>query len=168
MRSIAEIDYVFKEYTEKLKKRIVEGQQEIAQELKDDIVSRIEVPAEATRNPQQFEEYINSIQVGETEVNGNVISTEVFSDLVVVGDPKWNGVPIGAFLEWGTGPLGESTNTYQHGYPYTTEEPWDIYTAMQYIETGTWGIKARPHFYPGLMAIKPKYKEMILEAIKNG
>lgn len=116
-----------------------------------DAKDRIELPYEA-RNIQQFVDYANSLK--KTEVMGDEDDSfvSVYSDLVVQDGSKWDGVPIGAFLEWGTGPLGDSTNSFEHGYPYTLDHPWDAHTAIQWAEMGTWGIAARPHLYPALIA----------------
>ena len=112
--------------------------------------------------------YISSIQVSQTKEEKDAIKTSVFSDLLVGGTiPKWQKVPVAAFLEWGTGPLGEGTNTYQHGYPYTTDAPWNFIAQLQYEQTGTWGMEARPHFYPALQKNVALYKENIRKALKE-
>lgn len=142
-----------KEKIEKLK----EAQRETAKKIWEDVVNSAPTTSGA---------YISSIQLSETEQNKNVITTSVYSDLPVGGDiPKWQRVPIAAFLEWGTGPLGESTNTYNHGYPYTTEAPWNFIAQMQYDQTGTWGMVAKPHFFPSLQNNVALYKENIKRAL---
>ncbi len=131
----------------------------IGEDMLKEAKERVEIPTEA-RNPQQFVQYRDSLKT-KTEVKGNEIITKVYSDLVVNDGSKWDGVPIGAFLEWGTGPMGEDSNNYPHGYPYTTNTPWDSHSTDQYIQTGTWGITARPHLYPTLQSFKPKLKDKI-------
>lgn len=128
--------------------------EQIGEQMLKEAKERVDIPQEA-RNPSQFVEYRDSLKTN-TEVNGNEITIKVFSDLVVADGSKWDGVPIGAFLEWGTGPMGESSNTYPHGYPYTTDGPWDYHSTQQYIQTGEWGITARPHLYPTLQLYKSK------------
>lgn len=138
---------------------------QIGEEMLKEAKERIEIPSEA-RNPQQFVQYRDSLKT-KTEKQGSSIVTKVYSDLVVNDGSKWNGVPIGAFLEWGTGPMGDSSNGYPHGYPYTIDKPWDEHSAMQYVQTGSWGITARPHLYPTLLYFKPKFKQKIMEELKK-
>lgn len=119
------------------------------------------------RNIQQFVEYENSLQRSDVKSEGDKHAVSIFSELVVQDGSKWDGVPIGAFLEWGTGPLGEDSNAYEHGYPYTTKAPWDEHTTIQWSQTGTWGIEARPHLYPALVAGKNTLIEDIKEKVKD-
>lgn len=139
--------------------------EKVGEQMLEEAKERVEIPSEA-RNPQQFVQYRDSLKT-RTEMQGNNIVTKVYSDLVVSDGSKWDGVPIGAFLEWGTGPMGDSSNGYPHGYPYTIDKPWDEHSAIQYVETGTWGITARPHLYPTLQHFKPKFKNMIMEEFKK-
>lgn len=153
-------------FADSLKSKLAEAMLETAKELLEDAKDRIEIPSYA-RNPFQFTAYKNSLELSNLSIKGNEIEIKVKSDLVVNDGSKWQGVPIGAFLEWGTGPMGESSNGYPHGYPYTTQAPWDENTAYQALMTGTWGITANPHLYPALMAIKPKLKENISRKVKE-
>lgn len=165
MRDFRELNKALDEYISKLRKNLIVAQKESGQYMLEDAKDRIEIPQEA-RNTSQFIQYENSIQI-KTEEKDSEITTSVYSDLVINDGSKWDGVPVGAFLEWGTGPLGEESNDYEHGYDYTTNVPWDAHTALQWMETGNWGIQARPHLYPALMATKEIYKEKIEEAIKE-
>ena len=70
------------------------------------------------------------------------------------------------FINWGTGPLGKSTNIYPHGFSYTIDFPWNYTTQIQYELTGTWGMKANPHFYKSLEKNISTYKEKIRECFK--
>ena len=143
------------EKVEKLK----EAQRETAKKLWEEVVQNAPLKAGG---------YVSSIKISDTELSKNVIKTSVYSDLLVGGDiPKWQNVPVAAFLEWGTGPLGESTNTYQHGYPYTTKAPWNFLAALQYEQTGTWGMAARPHFYPALQNNIALYKDNVKKALRE-
>lgn len=165
MRDIKELNNILNKFEINLEEKVFEAVEETTYQLKKNIENRIEIPS--SRNPSQFVEYKNSIEYdmkansGEKEIEG-----VVFSNLKIVSDDKWNGVPVGAFLEWGTGPLGESTNDYEHGYDYT-HHIWDWYTAEQYKATGTYGIKARPHFIPALNDIKPKLMNNLKETLKK-
>lgn len=165
MYQIDDLTKWFGEYTQDVIKKLVEGQDKIAAELENDVKQRAFVPSEATRNPGQFSKYISSIKKSPTSYDGHAISTTVGSDLVVNDGSKWDGVPIGAFLEWGTGELGYTTNQFQHGFPYTLTGPWDLATYEQWFYTNTYGIPAVPHFHPAIMHIKPKWEKMIEEAI---
>lgn len=147
-----------------IKREVIIEQKILTDELRRRTVEKVEIPP--CRNPSQFEAYRDSIEMADPQVKGNVITSNVHSYLKVGGNnPKWVNVPVGAFLEWGTGPMGESSNEYPHGYPYTTDEPWDMYSLMQYGSTGTWGITARPHFLPAANEMKPIIRERLKGAV---
>lgn len=159
MRKISEMATVLTNKLEQKLEKLKEAQRETAKQIWEDVVNTA---------PTTSGGYISSIQLSETEQNKNVITTSVYSDLPVGGTiPKWQNVPVAAFLEWGTGPLGESTNSYDHGYPYTTDAPWNFIAQMQYEQTGTWGMEARPHFYPALQKNVALYKENLRKALKE-
>ena len=133
-------------------------------QIQDELVR--EMYGEVIKNaPIRTGTYIDSIDVSKPTIEGDVISSSVFTNLMVDSE-GWGHVPLGAFIEWGTGPLGEGTNEYPHGYPYTTDEPWNWLAELQFLSTGTWGMEARPHFYPALQATIPKYKEALRKACK--
>lgn len=138
---------------------------QIGEQMLKEAKDRVEIPSEA-RNPQQFVQYRDSLKY-KVENEDNKYTIKVYSDLVVNDGSKWDGVPIGAFLEWGTGPMGDSSNNYPHGYPYTIDKPWDEHSTIQYIQTGAWGITARPHLYPTLQSFKSKAKDMIIKELKK-
>lgn len=167
MYKLEDMNKWFDGWTQQMIDKLVSGQDKIAEQLEADVKQRAYVPAEATRNPSQFTKYISSIKKSETTVNDNRITTTVASDLVVNDGSKWDGVPIGAFLEWGTGELGYKTNQFQHGFPYTLTGPWDLATQEQWAATNTYGIPAVPHFHPATMNIRPKWEKMI-EEVLNG
>lgn len=157
MRDIKHAEEVFSAYLKKKIEKLKEAQRDTATKIWKDVVNAA---------PTSSGAYISSIQLGETEQEGNTIKTSVYSDLLVGGDiPKWQNVPLAAFMEWGTGPLGESTNTFEHGYSYTTTAPWNFIAQMQYEQTGTWGIVAHPHFFPSLQNNVALYKENIKKAL---
>jgi hypothetical protein len=159
MRDITEMATVLTNKLEQKLEKLKEAQRETAKVIWEDTVNEAPV-TEAN--------YISSIQVSDTKEEKDVIKTSVFSDLLVGGDiPKWQNVPLAAFMEWGTGPLGESTNSYDHGYSYTTDAPWNFIAQMQYELTGTWGMEARPHFYPALQKNVALYKDNIRKALKE-
>ena len=166
MRDISELDKAFNKYIIRLKKNISQSQQRSTETMYEDVKERIELPSEA-RNISQFVEYANSLSVSPVRQEESEFKSSVYSDLVINDGSKWDGVPIGAFLEWGTGPLGEESNTYPHGYPYTTMFPWDEHTAIQFEQINTWGITARPHMYPALISAKQYFTEDIKEAVEE-
>ena len=166
MKDISKLGASFDRFVDDLKKELYEETKHAGEYMEEDARSRIEIPAEA-RNTYQFIQYSDSIQL-KTEQKENEIISKVFSELLVGGDdPKWQDVPVGAFLEWGTGPLGEESNMYEHGYDYTTISPWDFHTWLQYQQTGNWGIVARPHMYPALLHSYNVFRENIKEAVET-
>lgn len=166
MRDISELPKCLDRFISKLESGLINAQRHACDYILDEAKDRIEIPQEA-RNTYQFIQYEQSLKVSETKKEMESFSTEVYSDYYVWWERKGINVPVGAFLEWGTGPLGEDTNTYDHGYEYTTQAPWDFHTAVQWMETGTWGIMARPHLYPALMDGKEIYKLNVKEAVEE-
>lgn len=159
MREISEMATVLTNKLEQKLEKLKEAQRDTAKAIWEDTVNNA---------PMSNGGYISSIQVSDTEYKSDVLKTSVFSDLLVGGSiPKWQNVPLAAFMEWGTGPLGEDTNSYEHGYPYTTDAPWNYQAQLQYELTGTWGMEARPHFYPALQKNIALYKENIRKALKE-
>lgn len=166
MKDISEIDKEFDKFVSSLKTKLVDAQQHATEYMLEDAKEHIEIPEEA-RNTAQFVAYANSIQMKDATEDGNEIKSSVFSDLLVGGTSKWAEVPVGAFLEWGTGPLGEESHIYEHGYPYTTLEPWDFHTWLQLQQTGSWGITARPHLYPAFLRAHDIFRQNIKEAAEE-
>lgn len=158
MRDISEMAVVLTNRLNEKLEKLKQAQRDTAKVMWEDIVNEA---------PLKSGEYITSIKLSDTKVEGDVIKTSVYSDLRVYWPKKGTNIPLAAFLEWGTGPLGESTNNYKHGYPYTTDAPWNYETEMQLILTGTWGMKARPHFYPALQKNISLYKENLRKAMKD-
>lgn len=166
MKDIKDLDKEFMKFVDDLKENLVTAQKHANDFMLEDAKSRIEIPSEA-RNTQQFVAYEQSIKTKEPEYKTGVIESSVYSDLLVGGDSKWAEVPVGAFLEWGTGRLGEESNTYEHGYDYTTISPWDFHTWLQYQQVGSWGIVARPHLYPAFLHAQNILLANVKEAIEE-
>ena len=137
--------------------KVKEVQNEMTKKMWEDTIANA---------PVQTGAYISSIQVQEVIEQDGIYTSAVYSDLYP-DDPKWKSVPFAAFMEWGTGPLGESSNDYEHGYSYTTNAPWNWQTEIQYITTGTWGMRARPHFYPALQKTIPEFNKAIRKAMRK-
>lgn len=158
MRDIKEMAFVLSSKLDEKLKKLEQAQKDTANQIWEDTI------ADA---PLNAGEYISSIKVSDTEFKNDVLTTSVYSDLLVFWKKKNINVPLAAFLEWGIGPLGEVSNTFPHGYSYTTDAPWDYATQMQFELTGTWGREARPHFYPSLQKNVALYKENIRKALKE-
>lgn len=166
MKDISQLDKCFSRFVKNMTERLIKAQDHTTEEMHKDALQRVEIPLEA-RNIGQFIAYQDSISKKDAELNGNEITSSVYSDLLVGGDTKWADVPVGAFLEWGTGPLGEGSNNYDHGYPYTTDAPWDLHTEVQFSQIGTWGITARPHLYPAWVNSQYLFQLNVKEAVEE-
>lgn len=158
MRDISEMATVLTNKLEEKLEKLKQAQRDTAKVIWEDTVN--EAPLNTGR-------YTSSIKLGDTEVKEDIIKTSVFSDLTVWWQKKSMNIPLSAFLEWGTGPLGEDTNDYPHGYPYTTDKPWNYEAWAQFFATGTWGMSARPHFYPALQKNIALYKDNLRKALKE-
>ena len=158
MRDISEMATVLTNKLDKKLEKLKQAQRDTAKAILEDTVNEA---------PLNVGGYVSSIQLSDTEEERDVIKTSVYSDLTVWWEKIGKNIPLSAFLEWGTGPLGESSNDYPHGYPYTTDAPWNIESWMQMQETGTWGMMARPHFYPALQKNIALYKDNLRKALRD-
>ena len=157
MRDITEMATVLTDKLEQKLEKLKQAQRDTAKQIMEDTVA----------NAPQSADYTSSIKLSDTEEEKDIIKTSVFSDLTVWWERKSMNIPLAAFLEWGTGPLGESSNDYPHGYPYTTDKPWNLATEIQLELTGTWGMSARPHFYPALQKNIALYKDNLRKALRE-
>lgn len=156
MRDIKHAETVITAHLKEKIEKLKEAQRETAKKIWEDVVSNA---------PLRSGDYIASIKLGETEQNKNVITTIVYSDLMVGGDnPKWAKVPLGCLLEWGTGVKGAGTNTFEHGYGYRLTS-WTYYDKYLHTFITTDGMVARPHFFPSLQNNVALYKENIKRAL---
>ena len=158
MRDISEMATVLTNKLEQKLEKLKQAQRDTAKVILEDTVNEA---------PLNVGGYISSIKLGDTDFKDDVIKTSVYSDLTVWWPKKSMNIPLAAFLEWGTGPLGESSNDYPHGYPYTTDKPWNYEAWAQFFDTGTWGMSARPHFYPALQKNIALYKDNLRKALKE-
>lgn len=106
--------------------------------------------------------YRNSIKVGEVKKQNTKYTIDIYSDLA----SGWKNVALGYLLEFGTGIKGETTNTYDHGYPYR-QTPWVYYNERYGRWIFTYGNIARPHFYPGLHLNENYFKDKIKKEISK-
>lgn len=147
MRTLDELEGFVLAWSEGVIKRIVEANENVGETLRNNI------QADA---PIRTGLYVESITLGPTIVEKHSVITEVYTAQTLgergSTNPRWVNVPLGALLEWGTGPEGASTGeAEEYGYSYTMD--WR-------------GMVARPHFKPNLYRIKPLYKEKLREAVK--
>lgn len=158
MRSIDELsEYIFK-WGKITEEKMIKAHQDTAKKICEDAKGMA---------PIRSGTYVSSIKVGETQEQDGVYKTTIYTDLLVGGDnPRWQNVPLGALLEWGTGMPGAITNTYPHGYGYRLT-PWCYYDKYLHMYVTTDGMVARPHFSPALFQNKDYYKEKIREAIRS-
>jgi len=158
MRDISEMATVLTNKLEEKLEKLKQAQRDTAKVIWEDTVNEA---------PLNVGGYISSIKLSDTDFKDDVIKTSVYSDLTVWWEKIGKNIPLSAFLEWGTGPLGESSNDYPHGYPYTTDKPWNYEAWAQFLNTGTWGMPARPHFYPALQKNIALYKDNLRKALKE-
>lgn len=112
--------------------------------------------------PEDTGAYKASIKISSVEHNGNSHKIKIYTDL----NSGWKNVPLGCLLEWGTGVKGESTNTYDHGYPYR-QTPWVYFNERYGRWIFTYGNIARPHFVPGLYNNESYFERTVKEGILN-
>lgn len=132
-------------------KNIEEILNDTANKVYDDIISLA---------PEDTGTYKSSIKISPVEHQSRNHTIKIYTDL----NSGWNNVPLGCLLEWGTGPRGEETNSFDHGYPYRTT-PWLYYNEKYNKWIFTYGMIARPHFYPGLYLNEKYFNQKIKEVI---
>ena len=147
-----------------LKKNLVNAQRVTANKIKEDAIGLL---------PFKNGEYIDSIHVEDTEINGDVISTKIVSDLF-----SEDGYAIGRMIENGTGiyaledHIGHTKTFKDSGYHYwyvpatsvkrpigekITINGKEFYIGKPQV--------AKPHFIPALEMNKNIYKQNIGKAI---
>lgn len=158
MKNIGQITYTIDFIKKATQDKLLKTQNSVANKIKDEIVAFA---------PLRSGKYISSIKVSETIIENETIKTFIYSDLPVGGNnPRWSKIPLAAFLEWGTGIKGESTNSYPHGYSYR-RTPWCYYDKYLHQWVTTRGMVARPHFLPALNNNREYFKEEIRKALKK-
>ena len=158
MKHIKELSVDLFKALQNKQKDLIEAQRNTAKKIWEDIIDDA---------PVRSGEYVSSIQISDTIVTKDKISTSIYSDLKVGGDnPKWANVPLACLLEWGTGIQGAITNAFNHGYKYRLT-PWTYYDEYLHMYVTTDGMVARPHFLPSINKNKEYYLEQIKEAMKK-
>lgn len=140
---------------QKLIRKIMQIQDELVREMYGEVIRPV---------PMDTGEYLESIDVRLPELKGNIISSSVFSNLMVDSD-GWRHIPLASFIEYGTGFLGLITNDYPHGHQYRLDM-WTYFNERYGRWITTTGRVAVPHFYPALQATIPKYKRALEKAFK--
>ena len=154
--TIAEYDKRFIVLGNNLRARIADAQHRFAEMICEEVRENA---------PVDTGQYQNSIVVSPTGWQGNTCITRVYSDLLVGGDnEKWAKVPLGVFLEYGTGLKGEATNTQEHGFPYR-QTAWTYYNERYDQWITTTGMIARPHFLPPMLLHRKEYTREMRRAV---
>lgn len=110
--------------------------------------------------PKDTGRYADSIKVSNTEINGNKISTNIYTDAKVISS-KNKTYNLGYLLEIGTSPH-LILPVYAKKLHFLINGK-DVY-AKRVNHPGS---KAQPHFQPSLNANKYKYKQKISETIRR-
>ena len=151
MKNINKLSKDLKKFDNKLIKELIEAQQETAKVICDDVKELA---------PKKTGKYVESIKVGQTEVNGMQIETPVYTDAVVISSKgiKYN---LGYLLETGTSPhIIEPVFAKVLHFQINGE---DIF-AKRVHHPGT---VARPYFATALNDNKYLYKIKIRDAIRR-
>ena len=156
MRDIGQLTtYINETIEKKILPDLIDAQRETAEQIQEDAIAKA---------PKDTGAYAKSIKVGKTKIEGKEISTEIFTDLVV-GEGKWSTVPLGTWLEYGTGIVGQRSNKIDHDFEYR-QTPWVYFNERLNRFVFTEGMVARPHFYFALQKNIGLYEKKILEAIE--
>lgn len=102
-------------------------------------------------------EYSKSIKVGNTQINGNRITTQIYTGLTVNAKSTGNSYNLGFLLETGTNPHA-IPNAFNWGVIYGYDSPMYKRTLEP-----DWhpGFPAMPHFIPALNKNKKVYIDNI-------
>lgn len=153
MKNIEQLELKLKSINDKIINNLIEAQRETAKVICDDV---------KTLAPKQTGKYAESIKVGDTEFNNNVITTEIYTDATVSAKGNGNSYNLGYLLETGTSPhLIEPVDASVLHFQINGE---DIF-AKRVNHPGT---VAQPHFSRGLEMNKLIYRQKISEAIRRG
>ena len=153
MKDISKLTEYIGKFTDNVVQNVAKAQRETAEKVWGDIVQDA---------PTDGGDYVSSIQLGDTTLEGDTISTEIFTDdVVTTKDGKVYN--LGFLLETGTDPHA-IPNAFGWGDKYG-------YDSEKYKRTldPNWhpGTEAQPHFVTNLMKNKQLYKENIKKAVKE-
>ena len=135
---------------------IVEEQRNTAEKIWEDI---IEIA------PYKNGDYISSIQISETKVEGNTISTSVYSDATVktLSGAEYN---LGKILEYGTAQHA-IPNAWGKGYTFGYVGKDGKYHKGTMDPDWHPGSISQPHFLPSLLKNDALYLDNIRKAVKE-
>lgn len=138
-------------FNDRIVDNVIKAQQETAKIICDDVKELA---------PKDTGEYMESIKVGESTVNRNKISTEVYTDAVVEtkDGTRYN---LGYLLETGTSP--HLIEPYDAKVLHFVIDGKDVF-AKRVFHPGT---VAQPHFSTGLNMNRLVYKQKLGEAIRR-
>lgn len=151
MKDISKLSAYLDKFTDQVIENVVKAQSETAKNIQEDAKSVF-----------SGTEYAESIQVSDTEVKDNTISTEIFTDKTV--DTKSGNVyNLGFLLETGTDPHA-IPNAFGWGDIYGYESEMYKRTLDPDWHPGT---ISQPHFKPALEKNVNTYLENIRKAVKE-
>ena len=150
MKDVYRIVEKIDKFNNKLVDNIIKANEETAKIICDDVKELA---------PKDTGKYAESIKVGETTINRNTISTEVYTNMQVVSKRDGDRYNLGFLLETGTSP--HLIVPVDAKYLHFQIDGKDIFTKMVY-HTGT---VAQPHFSKGLYMNRLVYKQKLNKAI---
>lgn len=166
MKDIKKLEKDLDNFQKKLEDKLIKTQKETAEQIKKDVIKHF---------GHSSGEYVESIQVGETKKEDNIIKTDIYTDL-----KSKDGYFIGRMIENGTGiyalepHIGRTKaffeSQYQYWYVPTNEvkRPLGkiiIRNGKEYYVAKAQ--KPKPHWKPALEEDIEMYKNNIRQAVKE-
>lgn len=108
--------------------------------------------------------YLNNTDIDYAKRENGIIKGRVYNNVMTAKSGKWAKVPLACLLEWGTGTVGEASNTYPHSYGYR-QTPWSYYDEYLHMWVTTKGMVARPHWYPTYQKASIKLEKLLKERL---
>lgn len=108
--------------------------------------------------------YLNRTDIDYAKKEEGIIKGRVYNDVMTAKNGKWANVPLACLLEWGTGTVGEASNSFEHGYGYR-QTPWTYYDEYLHMWVTTNGMVARPHWYPTYQKASIKLSKLLKEKL---
>lgn len=166
MKMLSQLNVDIEQFGNKAIKRLVEAQKNTANSIFDDVKELA---------PSKTGKYADSIKVSDTDYRGDLISTDVYTDL-----KSEDGYFIGRMIENGTGiyalePHIGHTKTFinsNYQYWYVPVKSVDRPIGKKIIIDGeefyvAHSQPAKPHFYPALQKNISIYKNNIKNALEG-
>lgn len=166
MKDISKLGSDLETFKRKLEQNLIKAQQDTAKTIKESVIEHL---------GSKSGKYVDSIQVGKTQVSSEKISTEIYTDL-----QSQDGYLVGRMIENGTGiyalePHIGHTKTffeseYQYWYVPANEVDRPVGRLIEINGQEFYIAKAqrpKPHWKPALDENIAQYKENISKAIKE-